>query len=150
LHYVSVINLTETKAIIEVRSEPQTAVVSIGEEKRFEVTGDNYYDVYVKLNSIENDKSNLTIKSIHEEISATSKCTPDWNCAGWSNCVEGTKTRTCEDLNECGTNNRKPLESKTCFGISKIIGIVVVIIIVMILIIYFLKKKSSEKNYVKK
>ena len=40
-------------------------------EKKFDVTEDNYYDIYVKLNNIENNKANLTVKNIHEEIHET-------------------------------------------------------------------------------
>jgi len=69
-HYIGVINLTNTTATINISSKPQQAIFNIGDEKKFEVNEDNYYDIYVKLNSIENNKANLTIKSIHEEIPA--------------------------------------------------------------------------------
>ncbi len=68
IHYVGVVNLTETTATINVTSEPQQAVLSIGEEKKFELTNDTYYDISVKLNSISDNKANLTIIGIHEEI----------------------------------------------------------------------------------
>ena len=67
-HYVGVIGITETTATIEVGSSPQRATLSIGEMKKFEVTDDNYYDIYVQLNRIESGKADLTIKSIYEEI----------------------------------------------------------------------------------
>ena len=67
-HYVGVIDLTSTAVKIEVKSSPQQAVLNIGDEKKFEVTDDTYYDLYVKLNNISNNKANLTIKSIHEKI----------------------------------------------------------------------------------
>jgi len=34
----------------------------------FEVSGDDYYDILVKLNSIESSKANITVQSIHELI----------------------------------------------------------------------------------
>lgn len=67
-HYVGVTELTETTATIEISSTSQKTVFNISDEKKFDVTDDNYYDIYIKLNSIVNDKANLTIKSIYEEI----------------------------------------------------------------------------------
>ena len=70
-HYLGITNITNTSVTVEVASTPQTATLLIGEEKKFEVTDDNYYDIYVKLNSITNNKADMTIKSIHEEIPTT-------------------------------------------------------------------------------
>lgn len=41
-------------------------------------------------------------------------CTEDWNCTPWSECTEGLQTRTCTDLNNCGTYLNKPPESQPC------------------------------------
>ncbi len=67
-HYVGVAELTNTTATIEIFSTSQKTVFNIGDENKFDVTDDNYYDIYVKLNSIAENKANLTIKSIYEEI----------------------------------------------------------------------------------
>lgn len=67
-HYVGVTNVAATSAEIEVSSTPQKATLSVGDEKKFDVTGDGYYDVYVKLESIESSKANITLKSIYEKI----------------------------------------------------------------------------------
>jgi hypothetical protein len=29
-------------------------------------------------------------------------CTPQWQCNEWSSCTNGTQTRTCTDINQCG------------------------------------------------
>ena len=74
-HAFKVEDVSETSAKISISSETQEAILSIGEEKRFELSGDNYYDVLVKLNSIDSNyvsnryfKANFTIQTIHEEI----------------------------------------------------------------------------------
>ncbi|MEK6819809.1 MAG: hypothetical protein AABY03_01255, partial [Nanoarchaeota archaeon] len=43
-------------------------------------------------------------------------CSPDWDCdeSDWTECSDGLQTRTCNDLNSCGTNSSKPAESQTC------------------------------------
>lgn len=67
-HHVGVINVTNESATILVSSTPQQAEMYIGDLKKFDVTNDSYYDVSIELFSIENEKANLTIKSIYEEI----------------------------------------------------------------------------------
>lgn len=41
-------------------------------------------------------------------------CEEEWVCKDWSNCVDGLKTRTCQDKNNCGTDIYKPFESSPC------------------------------------
>jgi hypothetical protein len=66
--YVGVVGLTETTATINVSSASVQEVFNIGDEKKFDVSEDNYYDIYVRLNSIFDDRANLTIGSIYEEV----------------------------------------------------------------------------------
>jgi hypothetical protein len=42
-------------------------------------------------------------------------CEENWTCTEWSSCVNETQTRNCTDLNNCNTNNNKPITSQTCF-----------------------------------
>jgi hypothetical protein len=74
-HSISVTSLTASTATIKVESTPQQAVLAIGDEKKFEVTGDNYYDIYVKLNNITSSKASITIKKISELIPSVSPVT---------------------------------------------------------------------------
>jgi|GEM_PF-5254761 len=69
-HHVGVLNITSGKAKIQVTSTPQEAELAAGESKKFEVTGDNYYDLSVTLNSITGSKANVTIQSINEMVPA--------------------------------------------------------------------------------
>jgi hypothetical protein len=41
-------------------------------------------------------------------------CTESWSCSDWSSCVNSIQTRSCEDLNNCGTTFDKPSESRSC------------------------------------
>jgi len=43
-------------------------------------------------------------------------CFENWRCTEWSTCTkEGIQTRTCVDLEDCGTFIRKPPENRSCF-----------------------------------
>ena len=67
-HFVGVVALTSVSATINISSTPQQAIFLIGDEKKFDVTDDEYYDIYVKLDSIVVNKTNITIKSIYEKM----------------------------------------------------------------------------------
>ncbi|MBR9705474.1 hypothetical protein GOV14_00400 [Candidatus Pacearchaeota archaeon] len=66
IHYVGVVYITTTTATINVSSTPQQASFVVGDEKKFDVTDDNYYDISVKMHGIKNSQANVTIKHIHE------------------------------------------------------------------------------------
>ncbi len=70
-HYVGVINVSSSQVTINISSTPQTAIMMVGETKKFEVDGDDYYDISVKLNAINGTKADLTITEIHEKIVAS-------------------------------------------------------------------------------
>jgi hypothetical protein len=46
-------------------------------------------------------------------------CVENWRCSEWSVCpVYGIQTRTCNDLNSCGTATKKPLEQRGCVYVA--------------------------------
>ena len=67
-HYIGIVNLSDTQATINVSSETQQEVFNIGDIHKFEVTNDTYYDIEVKLNAILDNKANITVTFIHEEV----------------------------------------------------------------------------------
>lgn len=54
---------------ITIRSDVVNFVLSVGEEKKINLSSLDYYDLYIKLNNISAGKANLTVKSIYEKIS---------------------------------------------------------------------------------
>jgi len=42
------------------------------------------------------------------------QCTPNWQCGEWSKCVGGLQSRECIDVNNCGTEEGKPIEMQSC------------------------------------
>jgi len=74
-HYVNLTEVTESTATVIISSTPQTAILTVGDTRRFEVTGDDYYDLSVILNSINStsSKAEFTIKSNSDEVTADSE-----------------------------------------------------------------------------
>lgn len=69
-HYVGVLSISTNNVDLEISSNPVQASLSPGEDGKFDVDGDGFYDIHVTLNSIEGGKANLTVQKIHEEISS--------------------------------------------------------------------------------
>jgi len=68
-HYIGLVGLTSRYATFEIWSAVQTSKLYIDESKDFEVTSDDIYDVYLKLNSIVSNKANVYLKR-SENVSA--------------------------------------------------------------------------------
>ncbi|MFH1597565.1 MAG: right-handed parallel beta-helix repeat-containing protein [Patescibacteria group bacterium] len=45
---------------------------------------------------------------------ADEDCTENWQCADWSECLEGQQTRECVDTNNCGTYVNQPDLTRDC------------------------------------
>lgn len=131
-HYVGVISLASTSAVINISSNPQQASFNIGDEKKFELTNDTYYDLSVKLNSINNSKANITVKSIHELIPpppVIPLTTPPAN-------------NTTNNTGAAGAGNTAlNLVKSVLFWV-----VVIAIVVVVILIIYFYRKSRYYKK----
>jgi hypothetical protein len=69
-HYVNIISVNATSAKISVTSTPQEATLNIGDTKKFDVDGDNVYDLIVTLNSITGSRASITTKAISEALTA--------------------------------------------------------------------------------
>lgn len=41
-------------------------------------------------------------------------CVERWECSDWGQCKNGLQTRSCSDLNNCGTEFNKPETERTC------------------------------------
>jgi hypothetical protein len=68
-HTLRIDDISANYITITVSSTTQKANISIGETRKFELTGDNFYDLSVTLNSIINlARANITMKLLHESI----------------------------------------------------------------------------------
>lgn len=67
-HFVGVKSVTVTSATIEIASDPIEITLDIGEDAKADVNDDGIYDIYVLLNNIVDNKADITITKIAEEI----------------------------------------------------------------------------------
>ena len=54
------------------------------------------------------------IEGSEETGKETIACEEEWTCTDWSECVDGSWTTTCTDVNNCSTSVNKPDESQDC------------------------------------
>ncbi|MCW8966136.1 MAG: hypothetical protein OQK82_05570 [Candidatus Pacearchaeota archaeon] len=116
---------------ITIQSDPIKLNLQLGESKKVDLNADNIYDLYVRFHSLVNGEPEIYIKEIiqEEEIikgyvqedPVTLGCIEDWACVEWEaeileaeNIYSCTETRTCKDLNLCGTEKDRPSEEREC------------------------------------
>jgi len=136
-HSVSVDEITATSAKITLSSDPQEATLTVGEERKYDVSSDGYYDVLVKLNSIDASnrlypKADLTIKSIYELVPTESAGSKESSTAGESEAGEENKSGESESTGE----------SSNWVWIT--IGIILLAAILVFVILFFNKRKKRR------
>jgi len=76
-HNIIVEKITSNSATITISSTPITVTLYVGDERKFNLNNDSFYDLYVKLNSINGKNANFTIKEINETIPVETKTTAE-------------------------------------------------------------------------
>jgi len=71
------VEIGEDNATFQVTSTPVTITLKPLEFKKLDFDNDNYYDLYIKLDEINNSKAYLTLKHINESITAEAEETPE-------------------------------------------------------------------------
>jgi len=68
-HTITITSFTNASVTIKVASNTSTiSTINLGETKKFELTGDDYYDTSVTYNGIVGGKASITIKAVHEQV----------------------------------------------------------------------------------
>jgi len=67
-HIINLDLLSENSVVVTVSSEAQTFTLNLGNEKKVDLDGDDYYDLNIKLNKIENNMGEINVKRIKELI----------------------------------------------------------------------------------
>jgi hypothetical protein len=120
-HYVGIRTLGSTTANMEVSSTSQQVIFNIGDENKFDVTGDDFYDLSVILNSIESNKANITLTSISGES-------------------------VVEEPEEGEEGILGDIVGKSTLKFWLILGVIVLIIVVVVVISMILKKKKGNEE----
>jgi hypothetical protein len=68
IYTLKVDDVINETAIITISSEKQIFNLTVNESKKLNLDKDDYYDLYIRLNSIDGDRVNLMIRLIHEEV----------------------------------------------------------------------------------
>jgi len=66
-------------ADITIQSSPINLKLFVGEDRKLNLSSSDYYELYVKLESISAGKANITLKSIYERIISLEESTPKIN-----------------------------------------------------------------------
>lgn len=131
-HYVGVKEMTSTSAKIEVSSVPQEKVLLVGEEWKVDLASDGYYDMILRLVSLESNKANIFTQSIRELIPVDEPSEEVLDSGITGNVVD-------ENVNE-----EVPSES----GGGAILWIVIAVVVVVIAgVAVFLVKKGKGKRH---
>ena len=104
------INLVgDDMAEITISSDPINLTLKLNEVKEVDLNNDGIVDIKIRLVKIEDGKATIAIIRIQKEA-----CQENWKCSEWNACSNGRQSRTCGDLNNCGTIFDKPLLKQEC------------------------------------
>ena len=127
---------------LTLKSNPINLILYPGEEKKINTTSD-YYDFYIKLNSINHGLANITIKEIHEEIKIASAISSFENVSSESEVL--IVSNVAETILET------PKITSMDNLLIKIFGIIVVLVIIALVIIKLaIEKDKNVKSFKKK
>jgi len=118
---------------ITIQSSPITLKLGIGQSAKLNLTSPDYYDLFVKLNSVNNSKADITIQLINEEIPK-----PDVLSTFTGDAVDEKKADIIEATDEDLGYEIEKLKRTTY--------ILVLIIIVIAIFILFKERKFIKKE----
>ena len=122
-HTIKPVEVFSNYAIIEINSEPFNTTIKIGEEKKFDLAGDGFYDLKIKLDDIIDLKVTLTIHSIYEKIRE-----------------EPIQIEAKDDVEEVP----EELELPSLISLIKIPLAIFIVVVIMILVILYAKREKKK------
>lgn len=127
-HTIKVKNIYTNSVRYEISSTTFYVIINGGETKKVDVNNNNFYDVAITLKGLTTTKAKTTFEILLDTEPVTTAtvapaeqpaaeapaCEENWKCSSWSECINGKRTRVCEDQNNCGTTAYKPVEELRC------------------------------------
>jgi hypothetical protein len=140
-HSVQIKSIENEQVTILVQSTPQTATLYSGESRKFEITGDNYYDISVKAHSISANSANISILSIHEPTVAVSSA--DSTIKESQNAVDikinGTSPTYAEPIPDVKTPDKS-------FNWAMVVAVFILIVVAIVISSQKIKLPSSPDS----
>lgn len=138
-HTLTVDKIGDNFVKLTILSEPIKLTLGIGQSAKLNLTSPDYYDLYIKLNSIAYNNATLTIQTINEKISQAP--------------ITGRATEGTGDEDKEITAMTGDLKADKTDKIKNILIVVLMIIILFLIFIIMLKKvykkKKAEKHITK-
>ncbi len=140
-HTITVNSITINSINLTIQSEPTKMNILVGQSVKLNITSDEYYDLFIKLDNIITGKANVTIKKINESINRNVLIKAFNN------------TEKTNDTNVTNTSNGKKgnnnyLKYSFYAGIL-VIGLIIVYIISIIIIQIKREKQKELRKMVK-
>lgn len=67
-HSLQLNKILNNSVNLTIRSEPIVIIISLGEERKINLTSINYYDLYIKVENVTKNSAGITLKEINESI----------------------------------------------------------------------------------
>jgi len=138
-HLLTITDIKTNFVSIILQSYAINLLIEVGESAKINLSSSEYYDLQIKLNNIANQKANLTIQAIHEEI-ISSDYTPS------ALTKNETDTSKVEDNEEDIQEDEKINKDKK----NIIITILIIAIIYILIKILMGKKQKIQKQRIDK
>jgi len=144
-HRMTLDSLSNDRAYVTITSSPISLTLVPGKEKKINVSSSTYYQLSIKLNSIVNNKANITIKEINERIDGTN--TPGSTINNGSANQTGGNTTGGNDgwANEKIDNIRKTV-SNIFSNKYVLIGVGVLIVAGVVCLVWYVRMKIRKKK----
>lgn len=151
-HYVGIHKLNSTQVTLKIASSPFYENLSEGDSTKVELTGDNYYDLKININSLTSTKVNLTLQSINESKTVTTvpsvpttPYVPTQTSTGNAYVDHFCGDGTC-DVDELSSTCPADCEAEPRQGLWIWVAIVICIFILAAIVGYLLYRKSKSNE----
>lgn len=126
-HTIRIVNITNISVSLVVQSNPVNVTLGIGQSIKLNLSSPEFYNLFLRLDSILNGKAKLTIQTIHELI-----------------IPEQQKEKFNESVNETG--QKVELTRKTSWTIPILVGLAVVFLVLVFYIFNYFERKRMRRE----
>jgi len=143
-HTLTVDYIGENSLNITLHSNPIKISLTVGEEKKINLTSPDYYDFVVRLDSIAGAKANITIRKIYELINPPAEEKPALSTAATEPIAPATgATKNNRELTIQNTARRNT--NSTLQALSTVFGFTFLAVIVIV-IAFYVKQYSRQEE----